>query len=82
MKPPQPRAVLSLSENGCLVRSSEPLVLGSRFDLQFDLPGRGTVALTGEVAYQLVPDVGVIFQCTAPLDRQAIARFVDDLLLA
>jgi hypothetical protein len=75
-------AVLSLSENGCLLRSPEPLLLGERLDIAFDLPRTGTVQLTTEVAYQLVPDAGLIFLRTAPSDRQAISSFVTSTLLS
>ncbi len=74
-------AVLSLSENGCLLRSPEPLLLGERLDISFELPRTGTVQLTTEVAYQLVPDAGLIFLRTAPSDRQAISSFVTSTLL-
>ena len=43
---------------------------------------RAELELVGEVAYQLVPDVGVIFQCTAPADREAISGFVNDRIVA
>jgi hypothetical protein len=33
------------------------------------------------VAYQLVPDAGLIFLRTAPSDRQAISSFVTSTLL-
>ena len=36
-------AVLSLSENGCLLRSPEPLLLGSRIALGFELPRSGSI---------------------------------------
>jgi len=75
-------AVLSLSENGCLLRSPEPLALGSRLGLSFELPLSGRLELDGEVAYQLVPDAGVIFHATAPSHRAAIARFVTQTLVA
>lgn len=72
-------AILSLSENGCLVRSPEPLMLGSHVELEFALPQRGRMTLEAEAAYQLVPDLGLIFHAAAR-DREAIARFVTDTL--
>ncbi len=75
-------AVLTLSESGCLMRSAEPLVLGSCFRLSFELPRSGRIELNAEIAYQLVPDVGVIFNSTSPADRQAIACFVNEALAA
>ncbi len=75
-------AVLSLSENGCLLRSSEPLLLGSRMDLSFELPKAGAINLQAEVAYQLVPESGLIFLATLPTDRSAISEFVMSTIAA
>lgn len=72
--------VLSLSENGCLLRSPEALALGSRLDLRFDLPGSGTVSVDSEVAYQLVPDFGIVFSAAAPATRRAISDYVTQAL--
>jgi hypothetical protein len=69
-------AVLSLSENGCLLRSPEPLLLGSRIALGFDLPRSGKVEVDAEIAYQLVPDMGVVFNATSPSVREAIGAYV------
>jgi len=74
--------VLSLSENGCLVRSPEPMPLGSRFEMIFVLPREGELHVEGEAAYQLVPDVGVIFQSLPTSQRNAINRFVVQALAA
>jgi len=70
-------AVLSLSESGCLLRSTEPQMLGSRFTLSFALPRAGTLELEAEVTYQLVPDLGMTFHATSPSDRKAISDFID-----
>ena len=51
-------------------------------DLSFDLPRTGPLNLTAEVAYQLVPESGLIFLATAPADRAAIASFVSNSLVA
>jgi hypothetical protein len=72
--------VLSLSENGCLLRSPEPLLLGSEVELALSLPRAGRMRLTGEVAYQLVPDVGLVFNATAARDRVALAAWVSEAL--
>ena len=74
-----PATVLSLSANGCLMRSPEPLVLGVRLDLTFTLPS-GTIEVEAELAYQLLPDVGVIFHGIPTRDRQAIEDFVTQSL--
>lgn len=73
-------AVLSLSENGCLLRSPEPLLLGSRIALGFELPRSGKLELDAEIAYQLVPDMGVVFNATSPSVREAIGAFVASAL--
>ncbi|MCZ6463619.1 MAG: PilZ domain-containing protein [Proteobacteria bacterium] len=73
-------AVLSLSENGCLLRSTEPLTLGTRLELCFELPRVGPIELWAETAYQLVPDMGLVFSALAPAHREAIVSYVDDAL--
>jgi hypothetical protein len=75
-------AVLSLSENGCLLRSPEALLLGGTLTLGFELPKSGALEVGGEVGYQLLPDFGVVFNATAPGVRQAIADYVASLLAA
>jgi hypothetical protein len=75
-------AVLSLSENGCLLRSPEPLLLGARFQLVFELPKSGPLEFDAEVAYQLVPDLGVVFNATSPGVREAISAYVTRALTA
>jgi hypothetical protein len=71
-----PATVLCLSANGCLIRSPEPMLLGSRIDLEFALPESGEIALEAEMAYQLLPDVGLIFHALPTTQRQAIERYV------
>jgi hypothetical protein len=74
--------VLSLSENGCLVRSPEPMLLGARVALSFSLPRSGAIDVEAESAYQLVPDVGLIFHAIPSRQREAIADFVTSTLAA
>lgn len=74
--------VLSLSENGCLLRTPEPLLLGTRLELSFELPRSGALRLEAENAYQLLPDFGLIFHATAPADREAIKTYVAAALAA
>jgi hypothetical protein len=74
--------VLSLSENGCLVRSPEPLPLGRRVELSFALPRSGRLQLEAETAYQLLPDIGLIFHATRQSEREAITAFVTGSLLS
>jgi hypothetical protein len=73
-------SVLSLSENGCLLRSSEKLTLGSRLQLTFSLPQVGEIATEADVAYQMLPDVGLVFNATPSADREAIVDFVSQAL--
>jgi hypothetical protein len=75
-------AVLSLSENGCLIRSSETLLLGSSVRLDFELPDAGPLEFAAETGYQLVPDVGLIFHAASAANRKAVSRYVDAALLA
>ena len=74
-------AVLSLSEGGCLLRSTAPQNLGVTFTLHFSLPRTGPLVLDAEVTYQLVPDLGLTFQSTSPTDREAITNFIQRSLL-
>jgi hypothetical protein len=72
--------VLMLSENGCLLRSPEPLLLGSKLSLRFDLPRRGQIELQAEVAYQLPPDLGLVFSAAEAEVRGALVDFVREAL--
>lgn len=72
--------VLSISENGCLMRSPEPLHLGSQFDLELCLP-RETIQIEAEAAYQLLPDLGLIFHAIPTRHREAIQNFVASTLI-
>ena len=73
--------VVSLSENGCLLRSSEPVPLGSKLQLAFEVPGSGTVHIEAEMAYQLLPDLGLVFSSVAPRIREVVAHHVAESLL-
>ena len=73
--------VVSLSENGCLLRSSEPVPLGTSLQLAFKVPGSGTVHIKAEMAYQLLPDLGLVFSSIAPRIREVIAHHVAESLL-
>lgn len=69
-------SVLSLSENGCLVRCSEPVHLRTDIEIEFPLPRAGTIWTPAEVAYQLPPDLGLVFYSTPAAARRSIADFV------
>jgi hypothetical protein len=70
-------SVLSLSENGCLLRTPEPVPLGSQLQIAFDLPQGGRIETEAQTSYQLMPDLGLVFERTHALDRQAIQSFVE-----
>jgi hypothetical protein len=72
--------VLSLSENGCLLRSSEELMLGSELEVVIDLPKFGRVTLWADFAYQLVPDDGLVFSALGHEDRAALSNYVNHVL--
>ena len=74
--------VLSLSENGCLLRCAEPMLMGTMFEMIFVLPREGELRLEAEAAYQLVPDHGVIFHALPTSQRNAINRFIVEQLAA
>jgi hypothetical protein len=72
--------VLSLSETGCLLRSTEPVPLGTHVQISFDLPSSGPIDTRAETAYQMPPDLGLIFHEIAPASRRAIGEFVSQAL--
>ena len=74
--------VLSLSENGCLIRSPGAMLLGQQIRLEIALPETAPIAIEAEAAYQLLPDTGLVFHDLAPGHREALGRFVNDTLLA
>jgi hypothetical protein len=75
-------ALLSISENGCLVRAPEPMPLGTEIALSFELPHRGRIDTTAQTTYQLRPATGVVFQSTSAAMRSAIRSFVEEHLAA
>ena len=75
-------SVLSLSENGCLVRSPEPLDLGAEFELCFELPRAGRIETRAETSYHLIHDTGLVFQATSAAQRSAIRSYVTESLAA
>lgn len=73
--------VLSLSQNGCLMRSPEEIPLGQKIQLSVELPRAGGILLEAEAAYQLLPDIGLVFSAVPVAQRQTIERFVAQSLL-
>jgi hypothetical protein len=73
--------VLSLSENGCLIRSPEAILLGQRLWLEVDLPRQAAVRIEAEATYQLLPDTGLVFSSIRADQREALGRFVTEALI-
>lgn len=73
--------VLSLSENGCLIRSPEAILLGQGIALELALPRAGSIVLEAEATYQLLPDTGLVFNAVPASAREALSRFVAETLL-
>jgi len=69
-------SILSLSENGCLLRCTEPVTLRTEVELEFALPRAGSLWTPAEVAYQIPPDFGLVFYSTPAAVRRSIAEFV------
>lgn len=72
----------SLSESGALLRCEEKLPLGSTFELKLTLEGVGPVALMAEAAYQLMPDLGVVFSGIDPAVRDSVNTFIENAILS
>jgi hypothetical protein len=73
-------AVVSLSEKGCLFRTSELLAIDQRLNLLFPLPMGQMVAARARVIGQQGPSVGLIFDDMAPPVREAVAQYVEKRL--
>lgn len=74
--------VLSLSANGCLIRSPEAILLGQRLELELDLPRSPSVRVEAEATYQLLPDTGLVFSAIEPSSRAQLEDFVTRTILA
>jgi len=72
--------VLSLSQNGCLIRAPAVPPLGTSFDLRLDLPNQDPVMVEAEVGYTIAAGTGVIFSGMSIVSRYAIAAHVTTLL--
>jgi PilZ domain len=73
--------VLSISENGCLIRSPEEIPLGQTIQLAVELPRAGGIVLQAEASYQLLPDVGLVFSAVPAAQRHTLERFVAQSLI-
>ena len=77
----------NVSLGGMFVRSDDPLPVGARFRLRFDIPGRERpVQTTGEVrwivepgdAAGLAPGMGIRFEPLSQADQKDVARWLRD----
>ena len=73
--------VLSLSENGCLIRSPEAILLGQKVQLELVLRRSESIALEAEANYQLLPDTGLVWSAIDAGSREALGRFVTQTIL-
>jgi len=73
-------AVVSLSEKGCLFRTSELLATDQRLNLLFPLPMGQMVTARARVIGQQGPSVGLVFDDMAPPIREAVAEYVEGRL--
>ena len=73
-------AVVSLSEKGCLFRTSELLAIDQQLNLLFPLPMGQMVAARARVIVQQGPSVGLVFDNMAPPTREAVAQYVEGRL--
>jgi len=74
--------VLSLSENGCLLRSPEPIMLGDQLRIEIHLPQGDAVEVEAEANYQLLPDTGLVFHAVGPAEREVLSRYVAQAILS
>ncbi|MBW2313369.1 MAG: PilZ domain-containing protein [Deltaproteobacteria bacterium] len=68
--------VISLSENGCLLKTSVVPPLGAMVDVSFELPDGGKIETQASASYQVMPQLGLVFHATRPEYRRAIASYV------
>jgi len=69
-------AVLSLSEGGCLLRTSDSLRKGMSLDLQFALPDYGLISTPAECRYTRRGNAGLAFASPTSDIRHSIAHYV------
>jgi hypothetical protein len=69
-------AIRSISEKGCLLHSTEPLVPDRRVDLCFALPRAGLLQIPAQPAHLDGKLAGLVFRDTSEQTRSAIAGYV------
>ncbi len=72
--------MLSLSENGCLLRTAVSLPLSATLECRFEVPGFGEVETQATAGYQMRPNLGLVFHATRPRYRRAIGDYVTETL--
>ena len=77
-----PGAILSLSENGCLLRSTVALPGEGALKLQFALPNRGLIDTWAEPRNKAGRELGLAFDGLPDASRIAIADYVTTSLTA
>jgi hypothetical protein len=75
-------SVVSLSENGCLLRTDETIELGTELQVSVKMGDLGKVSVRAETAYQIKSELGLVFSSTWPKIRLVINEFVTRALLA
>jgi hypothetical protein len=75
-----PGAILSLSEKGCLLRSTESLSGHGPLHLQFALPGGKAIYTRAKSCYQAGKESGMVFKELPEASRVAITNFVTSSL--
>ncbi len=73
-------AIVSLSEKGCLFRTSESLATDQRLNLLFPLPLGQMVTARARVIGQQGPSVGPVFDDMDLPAREAVAQYVENRL--
>ena len=71
---------MSLSEKGCLFRTTESVAMDQRLNLLFPLPLGQMVTARARVIGQHGQSVGLVFDHMAPPVREAVAQFVEGRL--
>jgi hypothetical protein len=75
-----PGAILSLSEKGCLLRSTERLSGHDPLHLQFALPGGRAIYTRAKPCYLAGKESGMVFEKLPEASRVAITEFVTSSL--
>lgn len=73
-------AVVSLSERGCLFRTSKSPATTQQLNLLFPLPVGQMVAASARVVGKQGQSVGLVFDTMTPPVSEAVARYVEDRL--